>query len=48
MASQTENPPPGQSQITNQKSPIPQKSTGPRTPQGKKRSSQNSRKHGLF
>jgi hypothetical protein len=43
--SQTEN---RQLPIVNQKSPLPKKSTGPRTPQGKKRSSQNARKHGLF
>jgi len=36
------------SQIPNQKSPVPRKSTGPRTTQGKERSSRNSRKHGLF
>jgi len=55
MASQTEDATAGQppttnqqSQITNQKSPIPRKSTGPRTAPGKRRSSQNARKHGLY
>ena len=55
MASQTEDVTAGQSpttnqqsQITNQKSPIPRKSTGPRTAGGKRRSSQNARKHGLY
>jgi hypothetical protein len=37
-----------QSQITNQKSPMPKKATGPRTAEGKRRVSQNARKHGLF
>ena len=55
MASQTEDVTAGQSpttnqqsQITNQKSPIPRKPTGPRTTEGKRRSSQNARKHGLY
>jgi len=55
MASQTEDVTAGQSpttnqqsQITNQKPPIPRKSTGPRTAGGKRRSSQNARKHGLY
>jgi len=44
-----ENPATGQSPIANQKSPITKKkSTGPRTAAGKKRSSQNAHKHGLF
>jgi len=55
MASQTEDVTAGQSpttnqqsQITIQKSPMPRKPTGPRTAQGKRRSSQNARKHGLY
>ena len=58
-SSQTENPTARQSPcgpkpsgdgspIANQKSPLPKRSTGPRTPQGRERSSQNARKHGLF
>jgi hypothetical protein len=35
------------SPITNHKSPMP-RSTGPRTAQGKRRSSQNALKHGLY
>jgi len=37
-----------QSSITNQKSPIAKGSTGPRTGAGKRRSSQNAYKHGLY
>jgi len=49
MEGPMENPAAGQSPIANQKSPITKKkSTGPRTAAGKKRSSQNARKHGLF
>src|SRR5208282_2941810 len=48
MESENENPAVPQSPITNHKSPIKRKCTGPRTRAGKRRSSQNSRKHGLY
>jgi hypothetical protein len=48
MESETENQTARQSPISNQKSPITRKSTGPRTAEGKRRSSQNARKHGLY
>jgi hypothetical protein len=48
MSSQSENPAVPQSPITNHQSPMKRRSTGPRTPAGKRRSSQNARKHGLY
>ena len=48
MATENENPAAPQSSITNHKSPMKRRSTGPRTRAGKRRSSQNARKHGLY
>ena len=48
MESQSEDMTTRQSQISDQKSPMPKKATGPRTAEGKMRVSQNARKHGLY
>ena len=48
MATENDNPNPGKPPSANQKSPSANKSTGPRTPAGKRRSCRNARKHGLY